>query len=231
MLPCYNEAKSIVSLVERYRLYADTRGLLNEHFELVLVNNGSTDDTPLVLSNLIKSGCDFVTLVTIPVNQGYGHGLLTGLKKARFETVAYSHADEQCNPLDVFLAYDMSKKQGGILVKGKRRKRALKDKLFTWGYEFCVFCITGKYISEINAQPKLFPKYLVSKIAEKAPTHFAFDLHVLLCAQRERLTFKEFEVIFPPRMHGESKWASTLRSKLRHIRLVIQYLIAVKESA
>jgi len=227
VLPCLNEAESLPAIVEKYKSIAEKFGILKDQFQLVLVNNGSTDKTSSVLSEF-KSGYEFITIVTISENQGYGYGLLQGLKQVRFETTAFSHADEQCDPLDVFLAYELSKVESNSLVKGRRTGRAFSDKFFTWGFEFCVLAIIGKHITEINAQPKLFPSSLIVSIEERAPKHFAFDLHVLLSAKKAGFTFKEIEVVFPLRPHGVSKWASTLRSKLKHIRLVLNYLFTVK---
>lgn len=228
VLPCYNEAISLPTLIHAYEKAATDSGILDQ-FQLIIVDNGSSDDTEKVLSKIRNQGqYEFITIVTVTENQGYGYGVLMGLQSVRFNTAAYSHADEQCSPLDVFRAYDSYRKKENVLVKGHRTGRAFTERLFTWGFELCVFLVLGKKISEINAQPKLFPSRLISQIEKNAPKHFAFDLHVLLCAWKANLTFEKISVIFPPRVHGVSRWASTLQSKLRNIRLVLDYLFLIR---
>jgi glycosyltransferase involved in cell wall biosynthesis len=101
VLPCYNEAESLPLLLGRYAaVWEDLPA------ELILVDNGSTDDTAQVLGReLARPEYAFARAVTVPANQGYGHGIFTGLQAARGEFLAFSHADMQCSPADVFAAY------------------------------------------------------------------------------------------------------------------------------
>ena len=55
VIPCYNEAKSLPELLLRARFTAEAGD-----GEVVLVDNGSTDDTPAVLARLLESGDDRV---------------------------------------------------------------------------------------------------------------------------------------------------------------------------
>ena len=166
----------------------------------------------------------FLTAVTVVRNLGYGHGLMAGLKSARFEVCAFSHADEQCEPADVFCAFAVYEKGGEQVVKGRRNGRRIFDRLFSRGFELAARMILGRRITEINAQPKVFPSFLIGDIEKDAPKDFAFDIHVLLRAKEHNLPIREIQVSFPPRAHGVSRWATTLRSKIRHIRLMLSYL-------
>ena len=102
VLPCYNESKGLEVLVKRF----DQVGC-GVDFELILVDNGSTDNTPHVLPYLLAR-YPFARSVRVEVNQGYGHGILTGLRAARADVLAWSHADLQTDPADIFRAARVS---------------------------------------------------------------------------------------------------------------------------
>jgi len=121
VLPCYNEAENLLMILAGYRR------VWRDSCELVLVNNGSTDNTAKFLEQeLAKAENSFVRSVLVPVNQGYGYGVMAGVRAAKGEVIAVSHADMQCDPLDVFRAYDRLIANSGnpAFFKCKRAPRA-----------------------------------------------------------------------------------------------------------
>ena len=71
IIPCYNESKNLPVLISRCKEVANK----DSNIEIIIVDNGSNDDTSLVLDKL-TSNLSFITRVRIEVNQGYGHGIL-----------------------------------------------------------------------------------------------------------------------------------------------------------
>ena len=97
VIPCYNEAESIELLINKLLK------ILNGEIEIILVNNGSIDNTiskleALSLPNNIK-------VLTLEHNLGYGNGIIQGLKKTSGEIVSWTHADLQTDPMDVVEGY------------------------------------------------------------------------------------------------------------------------------
>ena len=78
ILPCYNESENI------HELYNEILNLnvLNSYFEIIFVDNGSTDGTGakideiIQISSKIKDSKFFITKLTLPNNLGYGGGIL-----------------------------------------------------------------------------------------------------------------------------------------------------------
>ncbi|MBI5209704.1 MAG: glycosyltransferase family 2 protein [Elusimicrobia bacterium] len=163
VIPCYNEAGNIPALLERFR---SLRSRLD--FELVLVDNGSTDGTPAALAAALAApgdanvfpesapdarppastapGFSFVKTVRVEKNIGYGHGIQEGLKAAAARTVAVTHADLQCPPEDLVKAmdlYEREQRKGPCLVKGRRLGRPPLDRCVTWGYNRLAAAILG----------------------------------------------------------------------------------------
>lgn len=214
VLPCYNESRNIPIIVERLSKY---RPEIN--FELILVNNGSTDDTANVLTGLMKSN-EFVSVVTIRENIGYGHGIMSGLKASRADIVAYSHADIQTPPDDIFRAFKMAKGNGldieAVMIKGERINRREDEQFLTNAYSRVSSLILGYRLHDINGQPKLFHKKFLKHLTSP-PLDFSFDVYVIYKALQNNLEIVTFPVDFGLRIHGESKWASSPIKKYKTI--------------
>lgn len=76
VIPCYNEEKNIPLIFE-----ACAKAISRTDIEIVLVNNGSTDGSEKIINdNIGKYG--FLKVVKVSVNQGYGFGIISGLKEA-----------------------------------------------------------------------------------------------------------------------------------------------------
>ena len=61
------------------------------------------------------------------------------------------------------------------------------------------------HLSEVNAQPTIFPRKLISSYSE-LPNDFMIDLYIFVKAKYKRLIIRRLEVDFPDREHGVSSW-------------------------
>jgi glycosyltransferase involved in cell wall biosynthesis len=221
VLPCYNESRGLKSILDRY---ADVGA--GENFELILVDNGSTDETPRVLERLLRD-YNFARSVRVEINQGYGHGLFTGLQAAEGELLCWSHADLQTDPGDVFRAlaiYRRSADPQRTMVKGQRFGRRWSEQFVSWSMQTVSTLFFCMRMQEINAQPKLFHRDLLAYLSQP-PKDFNFDVYVLFKALRHGWRVESFPVKFPPRQYGVSNWASTWRSKFRTMRRSMVYML------
>ena len=216
-MPCYNEAKNLLPLLERFSKFS------SRDFDLILVNNGSTDETEIILKNEIKKYM-FARAVKIKKNIGYGHGIMTGLRASKAGVVAYTHADLQCNPADVFRAYDMYKKLGkNVLVKGVRVHRNILSAMLARGLDVVAFIIIGKRFYDINAQPKLFTRGFFRKM-KSPPYDFSLDLYVFYLAKKSRMPILAIPVDFSKRIHGKSHWNIGVAGKWKFIKRNASYI-------
>lgn len=77
VVPCYNEEENIPLILERFEEIIEQKDI-----EVILVNNGSTDNSAQILADLLPK-YSFVKTVLVEVNQGYGYGILQGLHMCR----------------------------------------------------------------------------------------------------------------------------------------------------
>ena len=218
VIPCYNEAAGLPRLTTRCREIVDA----HPNIEIILVDNGSTDDTPLILKQVpLKS-------VRVATNQGYGHGILTGLQQASGEILGWTHADMQTEPGDIVQGIKLFEQYGNdIFVKGRRYGRSLADVFFTVGMSIFETILLRTPLWDVNAQPNLFPRSFFQ--SWKNPPHdFSLDLYAYYQARKQGLKIQRFPVLFDKRMHGTSHWNINWQSKIKFIRRTIQYSLQLK---
>src|SRR3954447_10892759 len=176
VLPCYNEAENLPSILKAYRdVWCDLPA------ELILVNNGSTDATAGVLEReLARPESQFARSVLVPVNQGYGYGVMAGVRSARGRVIGISHADMQCDARDLFRAYKLWSESTSphTLVKGKRARRPPGASLTTNMMTAVASIVLMMPLTDINAQPKVFENSLVDHLISP-PNGFELDLYLL----------------------------------------------------
>lgn len=229
VMPCYNEAPSLPALVARAVDCARRRGLGPDAFRLVPVENGSKDDSRAVLADLAR-GPDgpWIHPVWIDVNRGYGHGVMAGLRAAPPGIVGWTHADEQCDPEDAFRAWEIVRAASRpTLVKGRRQGRAASERLVSAGFAMLATLVFARRLSEINAQPKVFPSDLLGRL-DSPPDDFCLDLYVLVRARDAGYDPVAIDVAFPPRRHGTSNWAATWRSRARTMAGFVRYMLRLR---
>ncbi len=229
IVPCYNEVKNIPLILERFG-----ESIHRNDVEVILVDNGSTDSTAAELKQLLPE-YKFARSVTVPVNQGYGYGIMQGLKAAEGEFIGWTHADMQTDPRDVLRALaiiekkERKKRKEKIYVKGSRKGRSISDRIFTNGMSLFEYILLKAQLYDINAQPNIFHKKFFEKW--KNPPHdFSLDLYAFYMARRLGLEVIRFPVLFPERIHGVSKWNTGLRSKWKFIKRTVGYSINLKRS-
>lgn len=226
VVPCYNEAENIPLILERFAQVIEERNI-----EVILVNNGSNDNSAEVIKELMPL-YKFVKTILVPINKGYGYGILQGLKEADGDYIGWTHADMQTDPNDVIKAYEIIKNNESdkIFVKGNRKGRPWIDTIFTAGMSLFETIYFKTPMNDINAQPNIFHKSFVEKW-ENPPYDFALDLYIYYNAQINNMNIIRFPVLFPMRIHGQSKWNTDgFASKKKFIKRTLEYSKELKRT-
>lgn len=230
VIPCYNEAAGLPELVRRCA-YVAAEG----SGEVILVDNGSTDDTGEVLTSLLGSADgeprDGVRWIRVLVNQGYGFGITSGLAAAKADVVGWTHADLQTDPADVLRALPLFADADGrpVLVKGRRYGRPVADRVFTAGMSVFESALLQRPLRDINAQPTMFHRELLDRWG-RPPADFSLDLFALYSAARLGFSVRRLPVVFAPRKWGTSSWNTDLSAKRRFIRRTVDFSLDLRKS-
>jgi len=221
IIPCFNEAANLPNLIKKCEAITQNRNL-----EVIIVNNGSKDNTSEILNKSLGESSQILK-VEIINNKGYGHGILVGLRKAKGEIIGWTHGDIQTDPADFLTGIKFfTKWKKNIFVKGIRKKRPFTDVFFTYGMSFFESILFKYFLFDINAQPTIFHKDLLKKI-KNPPNDFTLDLFFYVLAKKEKIPIYKFPVIFRKRKHGASSWNISFFSRLKFILLTLKSSLIV----
>lgn len=203
VIPCYNEASSVrgtaTRIIDAFR---------NQHIglELVLVDNGSSDETGSIIDELIAEGMPVIR-ETVEENRGYGHGILSGLKRCTGSYTGFLCADSQVDAIDVVRVAEVAlNSQTPKLVKVRRRFRmdGIYRKVISILYNGLANLVFGGLHSiDINGNPKILPSEYLQRMQLSSEDWF-LDPEVMIKAKRLDLPVYEFNVLGQMRAEGLS---------------------------
>ena len=222
IIPCFNEAKNISVLLKKIQPL-----LANKSMQVVLVNNGSVDESDAVIRKLKPKAANF-KYVIVPKNKGYGFGIIQGLKAADGDIIGWTHADLQTNPVDFIKAISFFDIDQHSFVKGKRFGRSFMDYFLTFGMSVFETLLFKKRMFDINAQPTVFSKSFFKSLPTP-PNDFALDLFFYFHAAQRGLTIHRFPVLFGKRFAGSSTWNNGWISRFKFIKRTIQFSLKLKQ--
>ncbi|AKB41415.1 MULTISPECIES: glycosyltransferase family 2 protein [Methanosarcina] len=196
IIPVHNEEENILEL---YKSLYNILSLVGKTYEIIYVDDGSTDDS----FEKIKSIEDTrVKVVRFQRNYGKAAALSCGFKKSKGDIVITMDGDLQDDPKEIprFIEeldkYDM--------VSGWKSKRydpiskTLPSRFFNWLTRF----ITGVKINDFNCGYKAYHNYVVKNIN----LYGEFHRYIPALAYWRGYSVGEIEVEHHPRIHGESKY-------------------------
>jgi glycosyltransferase involved in cell wall biosynthesis len=119
VIPCYNEQENVDVLLDRVN---SAMGLLGKPFEVLLVDDGSTDGTP----ELLKTGMakyPWLRVLRMAKNGGQSAAFEAGFEAARGQVIATIDADLQNDPDEIPRLVPMLDEQKVDMITGWRKDR------------------------------------------------------------------------------------------------------------
>jgi glycosyltransferase involved in cell wall biosynthesis len=223
--PAYNDAPSLPALIRK------TFAVLERHvedYEVIVVNDGSQDDTGQVLEELRREFAPCLRVVTHAENRGYGGALSTGFESATREFVFYTDGDSQYDVEELPRLLELVSPSTG-LVNGYKLERHDPAHRIWIGmiYNMCARLMFRIRIRDIDCDYRLIRRALLESL-NLTSTSGTICVELVRKLELSGCEVKEVGVHHYPRLYGRSQFfrlpslASTLYQLLRlWIRLVI----------
>ena len=221
IFPCYNEEHSLKTLIQKLNHFPQQYDV-----EFIIVENGSTDNSRTLLQHIHSP---YIHQVYIDHNQGYGYGIIQGLKTAKGDYVGWMHSDLQYNPddLTIFLDYLQKHSNDRLFLKGKRLNRTPLDKFFTFNMGIFDSILFGCKMSEIMSSPTIAPRSLFPR-PDDLPLDFSIDIYTYVLAKQSQLKIIHLPIHLKRRKAGKSSWNSGLNSRIKMSRTLISDSLKIR---
>ena len=121
VVPLFNEELNISDLVDEIIFNVKSLGF---NFELILVNDASTDNTNEIINYLLNKYKKNIKAIKNPINVGQSFSLIEGIKNSQYDIIVTLGGDGQNNPKDIPILLNKYLSEKNIfLVGGIRKKR------------------------------------------------------------------------------------------------------------
>lgn len=227
-MPAFNEAANIPGMVADVLRVVPS---LADEFEIIVVDDGSRDDTAVVTQALAAQHPQ-LRLVQHHVNKGYGTAVLTGLTHASKELVFFTDADRQFDLAEIekLLAHIDT----ADLVVGYRapRRDPFMRRLNGKGWSWLVTLLFGYTARDIDCAFKLMRRSVVEQLQDEITSGGAtFSAEFLVRAKRAGFKIKEVSINgHRPRVAGNPTGAK-LRVIVRAFKELVQFRLGLWREA
>ena len=214
LMPAYNEEDVLDSSISEAVKALET---LCEKWELVIVDDGSTDGTPEILQGWSERDSR-VRAVTQPKNSGYSRALIAGFAACRYETIFYTDADAQFDLRHIADLYpELTEADMVAGFRVGRQDRPIRH-LTSGVYNWMQSRILGLDVKDVNCAFKLFRRSFFDRV-QLSSDGFLIDAELYARAQRAGLSWRQVGVRHRPRLSGSTTVSvSTVFETLRELR-------------
>lgn len=204
IIPSHNEEKTVTKIIDR--VFETDFG--NIMYEVILVDDGSTDSTNELVSNLKNP----VTKLRHERVRGKSAAVRTGLAVATGEFVITQDADLELDPSDIVKLYKHAHENNLTVLYGSRRLKELEEgrvhkTLFYTGAVVVTRFANMLYNCNLTDEPtcyKLFKRELLDEMS-LSEERFAYCPEVTAKALRQGHTITELPISYNPRTVADGK--------------------------
>jgi glycosyltransferase involved in cell wall biosynthesis len=186
VMPAYNEA---VHILDNLRETVATMESLGRPYEVILVDDGSPDDTYHSASRALAENTDNVKVVRYHRNAGKGNALMCGFRYCTGEIVVFLDADMDLHPAQIpRLIEPIDAGFADVVVGSKWHPKSdvnypFVRKAWSTGYSFLVKLLFGLPLRDTQTGLKAFRAAVLARVFPRVlAKRFAFDVEVLVNA-------------------------------------------------
>lgn len=202
IIPCFNEQNNVDELVLR------TICVFKDHAikgEVILVNDGSTDNTKFEIEKLAKRFKNVIAISHV-TNRGIVEAWSSGLRISKGRHVLTIDGDLQYRPEDIIELY-RGQQKGWDLVQGWRQKRQDNDflrRLLSTGLNLFLNAIFLLNLHDIKSSFVIYKREAFDDILSNKNRYRLFQHFFILAALKKGYRLKQIPITFYPRTKGKS---------------------------
>ncbi len=205
--PAYNDENSIAELVHK------VSSILSQNaadYEVIVVNDGSSDGTAKVLDDLAAK-MPHLRVVHHPRNRGYGGALRSGFEHATKDLVFYTDGDGQYDVAEMAKLIPLMNEDVDV-VNGYKLKRSDNRRRIVLGgiYKFLARTLFGLPIRDVDCDFRLMRRTMIQSI-ELTSTSGVVCTEMIYKLRMAGCRFAETPVHHYPRLHGQSQFFTLKR--------------------
>lgn len=227
LIPVFNEANTLEQLL---KMVVNIQLPDSIQKEIILVDDGSTDDTPEVAKHFITSHASAnISLISLPKNKGKGAAIRAGLEKVSGEYLLIQDADLEYNPQDYpTLLKPVLDAQADVVYGSRFVGNSPHRVLFFWHYVGNrILTLLSNLFSDLNlTDMETGYKLIRTDILKKLPlkeNRFGFEPEVTVkLARVPEIRFYEVGISYYGRTYKEGKKVGT-KDGFRAIYCLFKY--------
>ena len=217
IIPAYNEEAGVKNVILGIN---DSLTSLNVSHEVVVVNDGSTDNTRALLDEPEMG----IRLINHDHNLGYGAALKTGIRNAIYDIIVIIDADGTYPNECILELVEIFEKGNYDMIVGERAGSDVKIQLIRrpakWFITKLASYLTGRKIPDLNSGLRVMKKTVVEKYGRLLPDGFSFTSTITLAMLTNGYSIKYVPIDYFTRK-GKSK-IRPIQDTLIFIQLVIK---------
>lgn len=211
VIPVFNEEAHIASVLKRVEvalLSLKTSSLI-EAYEILVIDDGSSDKSPQILTALQNS--KELKVILCEVNKGKGSALQIGFQMAVGDFVIIQDADHEYDPDDYIrlireqIKIDADLVLGSRILSGENEFAFFRQKFANQTLSFLASFLLGKKITDVETCYKLIRRELLLMCNFNA-NRFEIEIEIVFEMFRfEALKFSEVAISYDPRSYLDGK--------------------------
>ncbi len=201
IIPAYNEAGNINKVIRDSLKEAKK---ITSSFEIIVCDDGSSDDTQKIIRKLQKS-IPQLRLIINKRNLGMAPSLIRLFKKSRGEFIQTMAGDFQFRPKDIPKFYKAAQKADLVTGWRQNRKDPLYRLIISKIYNLCTRILFGVKIHDLGST-KMIRRDALRKINPQTKTNF-IEAEIIIKAYQLGLRVAEVSISYHSRTRGRSTGA------------------------
>jgi dolichol-phosphate mannosyltransferase len=229
IIPVYNEEKTIAQIIKKV-----LKVKLSAEKEIIIVNDGSTDMSASIITQMDLSSTAAVNVIHHKKNQGKGAAVITGMKKASGQYIVIQDADLEYDPVDIVKLLQLLEQNKGHVIYGTRLKRLPnlkrdeKTPLFLMHYlgnkmlSLTTSILYSTWITDMECCYKLFPREALKDMHLQAKG-FEFEPEITAKLLKKGYKIKETPISTNPRSYKEGKKLHAIHDGKKALWTLLKY--------